>query len=160
MEIFDNEKARRVWQRVQGEIPRKTEEAQLRSYILREWEDSRVYGILGEKLSGRDKAVMGRLRRQEQEHAATLMGICRLCNEEPPVYAVQKPENGPVALLLRRCYGRKMQAVEEYEKWSDTSPNGRVFKTLAQQELQQSLILLELLGRYSENGRGAAPRRR
>ena len=151
MEQFDREKAKRVWQRVQGtSTPEPVPGHDLQELIVRESQDAAVYLHLSRRIPGRDGAALRQLYEQEQSHAAILRGICALTTGYRPGVSAPQPENGPVEVLLRRCYGREMQALSEYERRCEDPQYGAVFRKMAEQEQAHCRILLEILGRLEK----------
>ena len=147
MEQFDREKAKRVWQRVQGTLtPDSVPGHDLQELIVRESQDAAVYLHLSRRIPGRDGAALRQLYEQEQSHAAILRGICALTTGYRPGVSAPQPENGPVEVLLRRCYGREMRCLAQYESRSADPEYGQIFARMAQQEREHCRQILELLG--------------
>ena len=73
MNTFDQQKAARVWQRVQGEMPkeRKPEPLEdLQELILNEWNAASTYQALARQASPQGAAVLQRLAREEHGSSA------------------------------------------------------------------------------------------
>ena len=136
MENFDNEKAKRVWQRVQATSPAPPPQPgyDLQDLVNRELEDAAVYLQLSRRTQGKDSLLLRQISDQERSHAAILKGICALCTGSRPGHIAHRPETGPVEILLRRCYGREMQSLAEYERRSNDPQYGAVFRKMAEQE--------------------------
>ena len=144
METLDPQKAARVWQRVHPE--NNTQEQGLLSLIAQEWADATTYLQLSRKLTGKPAMLLRTLFEQEQAHAACLKGIYTLImGEAPKVAALPIPQDNPET-TLRRCYGREMQCLAQYEQRSNHPEYGKVFARLAQQEQEHCRIVLEILG--------------
>lgn len=158
MEQFDSERAKRVWQRVQsGTTPQQQENQQtLHGLIQRELSDGAVYQQLLRKLQGREHNAIRQLYEQRMRNAAILRGICALADGTVPALTPYPAADAPAAVLLRRCYGRQMQSLAEYENRKTDPLYGKVFQQLAQQELLSCCTLLELLGREQKKNSGAA----
>lgn len=155
MEEFDQEKAKRVWQRVQGSaVPPQEPGYDLRELAAREAESAATYLQLSRRVSGRDSAALRQLYEQEQSHNAILKGICALTTGVRPGVSAPPPQTGPMEVLLRRCYGRQMQALAEYERRSDDPQYGGVFRKMAEQEQAHCRAVLELLGRLDPGKTG------
>ena len=145
METIDPAKAEKVWQRVrqQGETPR---EQGLPALIAQEWTDAATYLQLSRRFQGKESALLRQMYEQEQAHTACLKGIYTLLTgTHPTVRAVPLPHEDTEA-LLRRCYGREMQCLAQYEKRAGDPEFGQVFTRLAEQEREHCRLLLELLG--------------
>lgn len=149
MEQFDSERAKRVWQRVQsGAAPQQQEHPQtLHSLIQREISDGAVYQQLMRKLQGREQTVIRQLYEQKMRNAAILRGICALTDGAVPALTPYPSADAPANVLLRRCYGRQMQTLAEYENRKADPQHGRIFEKLSEQELLTCCTLLELLGK-------------
>ena len=146
MESYDPQKAARVWQRVQAQAPVANPELELQEMIREEMLDAATYAQLFRQLQGVHREKLQKLYRDEQTHVACLKGIYTLITgTRPAVKATPLAGVDPEA-LLRRCYGRAMQALADYEARMDDKEYGPVFARLADQEKDHCRILLELIG--------------
>ncbi len=155
MDMIDREKAARVWQRVKGEntpapnapnAPLPDIAQTLAALIAEEWVDAATYLHLSRQFQGRHSVALRHMYEQEQAHTACLKGIYTLITGTPPNVRATKPETGEPVSLLRRCYGREMRCLAEYEARSHDPHYGQVFARLAQQEQEHCSKILELLG--------------
>ena len=146
MESYDKAKAARVWQRVQGEAAANPMQG-LPGLIAEEWADSATYLALSQKIQGKAGAVLKKMAQEEQAHMACLKGILKLQAagpvEIPPPPPLDKASAGT---LLRRCYGREMRCLAQYESRSTDPEYGQIFARMAQQEREHCRQILELLG--------------
>lgn len=147
METYDAEKAARVWQRVHA-TPQSTvdEAAGLPALIAGEWADAAIYLHLSRRYQGRESKLLRKMFEEEQSHAACLKGIYTLLTGERSVTKSPVPPQESTEVILRRCYGREMQCLAQYEQRAAHREYGPVFARLAQQEREHCRILLELLG--------------
>lgn len=150
MEKYDAEAAARVWQRVQGKPAQKEELDSLPAMIAGEWWDATTYLRLSRQFSGKEAGTLRKMFEEEQSHAACLKGIYTLLTGQQLVIQTPAPRQELLSATLRRCYGREMQCLAQYEKWSDHREYGPVFARLAQQERAHCAALLELLGNLKE----------
>ena len=158
MNTFDQQKAARVWQRVQGEMPkeRKPEPLEdLQELILNEWNAASTYQALARQASPQGAAVLQRLAREEHGHGACLRGMYSLVTGEKCELRMPKLPKEPVERTLRRCYGLEMRSLKAYEAKTDHPEYGHVFARIAQQEREHCMALLELLGQMDRGGPGA-----
>ena len=146
METMDKEKAARVWQRVKGEPEHPPMVQGLLALISEEWTDAATYLRLSRQFTGKENAMLRKLAQQEQAHAACLKGIYTLITGSQPGVRAIPPEGTSVSNILRRCYGREMRCLAEYEARSTDPEYGRVFQGLAEQERQHCHMILEILG--------------
>lgn len=147
METIDPAKAARVWQRVQGDAPKKAPEQGLLELIAQEWTDAEIYLHLSRRFQGKDSVVLRRMYEEEQSHTACLKGIYTLITgTHPSVRAVPLSQGDPET-ILRLCYGREMRCLAQYEARSSDPEYGQVFARLANQERDHCRLVLELLGR-------------
>lgn len=152
MTNYDMEKAKRVWQRVQAtqmsgcSEPEDTQAADLLRLIAGEWADAVTYLQLSRKCQGRQATLLRKLFEEEQSHMACLKGIYTLITGQKPVVQATPPTQEPMALALRKCYGREMHCLAEYEAKAAHPEYGPVFARLAQQEREHCRLVLELLG--------------
>lgn len=144
MENIDSELEKQVWKRV-----RTGEQAApmgLKGLMAAEQNEAAVYLMLARQLQGKEKNMMRKMFEQEQAHAGCLRGMHMamtgqlLAMRTPPV-TPQTPE-----MALRKCYGRKLRTLTEYESRANDREYGAVFAQLAQQEREHCMLLLELLG--------------
>lgn len=148
MNTYDHQKAARVWQRVRGSEEEKTEgcAAELPELIMNEWNAAATYLQLARQMQPKQAQVLQQLSREELAHASCLKGIYTLMTGERAVTRAPQPEKEPPEVTLRKCYGREMRSLKEYEKRSEDSEYGHVFARMARQEQEHCRSLLELLG--------------
>lgn len=147
METYDAEKAAQVWQRVHAAAQPEQSVACLPAMIAGEWTDAAVYLHLSRRYQGRESAILRRMFEQEQSHAACLKGIYTLLTGQHAVTRTPPPAQEPIEATLRRCYGREMQCLAQYEQRASHPEYGPVFSRLAEQEREHCRMILELLGR-------------
>ena len=152
MESIDLKKAAAVWQRVQGNTPQASplpDIHALADMIAEEHADATAYLSLSRKFQGKDSAFLRQMAQQEQSHAACLRGIYTLLTgRQPRIHTPPAPQES-VDVLLRRCYGREMRCLAQYENRTADPQYGPVFSRLAQQEREHCRQVLELLGKIS-----------
>ena len=146
METIDPAKAARVWQRVHSDLPAPEREQGLLALIAQEWTDASTYLQLSRRLQGKDSALLRKMYEQEQAHTACLKGIYTLITGQRPHVRGFSPAAGHPETELRRCYGKQMQNLAEYERRSAHPEYGHIFQSLAIQERQHGHLLLEILG--------------
>ena len=144
METYDKAKAARVWQRVQGAD--RLNDRELLTMIAREWTDGATYLQLSRQLQGSQSAKLRRLYEEEQAHTACLKGIYTLITGVRPNVKASPIMGMEPEALLRRCYGRQMQALADYEARINDPEYGPVFARLAEQERDHCRVILELIG--------------
>ena len=147
METLDPNVAERVWQRVHNRDTSQDLAAALLGMITAERNDGTVYLQLSRKYQGRESAMLRRLFEEEQSHTACLKGIYMLLTGQKPAIQALKPASESIETTLRKCYGREMRCLAQYEQWSTHREYGPVFSRMAEQEREHCRILLQLLGR-------------
>ena len=150
MEAYNAEKAARVWQRVQAAQPEPTVAPELPALIAGEWSDAAAYLHLSRRYQGKESAILRRMFEEEQSHAACLKGIYTLLTGEHTVTRMPPPSPEPIEVTLRRCYGREMQCLAQYEHRQSHPEYGPVFTRLAEQEREHCRMILELLGKIKK----------
>lgn len=146
METYDKAKAARVWQRVQGEAAANPTQG-LQGMIAEEWADAAIYLSLSKRVQGNAGAILRKMGQEEQAHMACLKGIYTLQGTgRPDVSSPPPPDKAPVSTMLRRCYGREMRCLAQYESRSSDPEYGQIFARMAQQEREHCRQILELLG--------------
>ena len=147
MEAYDKEKTARVWQRVQGGVAEDPTRG-LTGMIAEEWADAAVYMALSRRVQGPAANILRKMSQDEQTHMACLKGMYTLQGQGRPDIPSPPPvDNVPVGLLLRRCYGREMRCLAQYEARAGDPEYGQVFARMAGQEREHCRQILELLGR-------------
>ena len=147
METYDKAKAARVWQRVQGETVANPMQG-LQGLIAEEWADAAMYLALSRRVQGNHSMILTKMSQQEQSHMACLKGIFTLQGTgRPEIPAPQPIEKASITMLLRRCYGREMRCLAQYEARSSDPEYGPVFTRLAAKEREHCMAVLELIGR-------------
>lgn len=149
MDTYDPTKATRVWQRVQG-ARSQPDGANLPNLIAEEWQDAATYLHLSKRMPLREGQLLRRLFEEEQAHAACLKGIYTLTTGQRAAPRATPPQQESVEQILRRCYGREMRCLAEYESRSSDPEYGPVFSRLAAQEREHCRIVLELIGRSKQ----------
>ena len=81
---------------------------------------------------------------------ACLKGIYMLVTGTHPNARSAPPEREPLDRMLRKCYGREMQSLAQYEARSADPEYGPIFARLAAQEREHCRMLLEILGSLQE----------
>lgn len=150
METIDPAKAARVWQRVQGETSVENREQGLLALIAQEWTDAATYLQLSRRMTGKDSAILRKMYEQEQAHTACLKGIYTLITGTHPTVRAVPAAQEELITILRRCYGREMQCLAQYEGRSGDPEYGQVFARLADQEREHCHLLLEIIGRLKK----------
>ena len=146
MENYDKAKAARVWQRVQGAAVANPTQG-LPGMIAEEWADAALYLALSKRVQGPASAILKKMSQEEQTHMACLKGMYTLQGAgRPDIPAPPPADKAPISLLLRRCYGREMRCMTQYEARVSDPEYGQVFARMAQQEREHCRQLLELLG--------------
>lgn len=149
MTTYDPQKAARVWQRVQAgqeESHQEKRSDNLQELIMNEWIAAATYLRLARQMPPKQAAVLQKLGSEEHAHAACLKGIYTLITGEKAVTRTPQPEVEAPELTLRRCYGREMRSLKEYESRMNDPEYGHVFARLADQERAHCRAVLELIG--------------
>lgn len=146
METIDPAKAARVWQRVQADIPQENREQGLLELIAQEWTDATTYLQLSRRFQGKHSMILRRMFEEEQAHTACLKGIYTLITGIRPAVRTVPPSQEDPEQILRRCYGREMRCLAQYEARTADPEYGQVFARLAAQEREHCRLVLELLG--------------
>ena len=151
MENYDAAKATRVWQRVQASQQTAPDAQGLTALIAEELEDAATYAQLAKRLGGKEGQTLRQLAQTEHSHAACLKGIYTLMTGEPINPKIPPLRQEPAERTLRRCYGREMRCLAQYESRSADPEYGPVFARLASREREHCMTVLELLGKISQD---------
>lgn len=146
--MIDQQRAARVWQRVQESKPEPKQERldNLQELIMNEWISAATYQQLARKLPQKESAVLQRLSREEHGHGACLRGMYSLVTGEKYSIHNQQVSVESVERTLRRCYGLEMRSLKEYEAKCDDPEYGHIFARLAEQEREHCMALLGVIG--------------
>jgi len=150
MNGYDPKMAARVWQRVQKAPDPAPNPDQLLTLIAQEWTDAATYLSLSRRTQGKSSNLLYQLYQEEQAHVACLKGIYMLLTGNRPNVHSTPPERESLDRMLRRCYGREMQSLAQYEARSADPEYGQIFTRLAAQEREHCRMLLEILGSLQE----------
>ena len=147
---YDTQKAARVWQRVQTEkqevnTPQGAD--RLPGLILEQLQLSATYLQIARQLPGKDGAVFVRLAREARAQAACLKGILALMSEQVPEISSAPVHFSAMEAMLRRCYGKELLLLKEYENRSSDPEYGPVFERLACRGRDHCWVLPEVIGR-------------
>lgn len=146
MKNYDPKTAARVWDRVQHAAVPAGDSQLILNLIAEESLDAATYLQLAKRLQQPLTAVVKQLAGQEQSHISCLKGIYTMITGEKAKILPPKVADDPPDIVLRRCYGREMRALAQYEARQSDPQYGHVFRTLARQEQEHCHRLLELLG--------------
>ncbi len=151
METIDKAKATRVWQRVQGAAAADPAHG-LQGMIAEEWADAAIYLSLSRRVQGNAANILRKIGQEEQSHMACLKGIYALQGAGKPDIPAPPPiDKAPVSVILRRCYGREMRCLAQYEARANDPEYGQVYARMAQQEREHCRLVLELLGNLPQD---------
>lgn len=154
METYDKQKAARVWQRVQNAAPEDPARG-LINMIAEEWADAVMYLALSQRVQGGVSSALKKMGQEEQAHMACLKGMYTMLGTgRPEIPAPKSPERVPVGVLLRRCYGREMRSLAQYEARASDPEYGQIFARMAQQEREHCRRILEILGNLKSDSLG------
>ena len=149
MNGFDQQKAARVWQRVQQAQPQGKQPGQLEELpelMMREWEAAAAYRQLGRQFPGKEGEAYRRMAQRELKHGSCLRGMQFLIGGERNPVPEPHPAKEPPERILRRCYGSHLRGMKAYEERADDPEYGPAFRELARQERENCMSVLELLG--------------
>lgn len=146
MEKIDPAKAAAVWQRVHNSTPQIPREQGLTALIQDALISSSLYEQLARQSSGDRSARLRQLARQEAAHAACLKGIFWMLTGKRPTVQIPKSAPEKPEAALRRCCGRTMRCIAQYEARSADPEFGAAFAALARQAREDYVQLLIVLG--------------
>ena len=120
----------------------------LNAFFVRSSEmlDAAAYQRLTRKLPPPQAAITRQIYQQEQSHISCLKGIYTLITGEKPLVPPPAVSDDPPEITLRRCYGREMRCLSQYESRMGDPQYGHIFRSLARQEQEHCRRILEILG--------------
>ena len=146
MKPYDPNTAAKVWDRVRS-TPAAIADAQaVLELIAQEMLDAATYSRLAQRLPPPQAAIARQIARQEQSHISCLKGVYTLITGQKPMVPKPAVTDDPPDILLRRCYGREMRCLSQYEARQTDPQYGHIFLTLARQEQEHCHRILEILG--------------
>ena len=146
MKNYDPQAAARVWDRVQNATPPAADAPAILNLIEEELLDAAAYLRLSKKLPTPQATAARQIAQQEQAHAACLKGIYTLITGRKAIVPPPAIADDPPDVVLRRCYGREMRCLAQYEARQNDPQYGHVFRSLARQEQVHCHHILEILG--------------
>ncbi len=152
MEKMDTAMAARVWQRVRGEATAPEAISGLQGLAAAEMAEAAALAQMSGMTQGRSQRVLRQLAQQDRAHAACLKGIQAMAMGSAPHLRTAPPVPEEPETALRKCCGRKMKALAQYEARAQDPEFGCMFAELARQERAHCCQLLELLGMQAEPG--------
>lgn len=150
MKPYDPKAAARVWDRVQNSAPPTGDAQTILNLIAEEMLDAASYQRLARRLPPPQAAIARQLFQQEQSHISCLKGIYTLITGDKPMVPPPTASDDPPEIMLRRCYGREMRCLSQYESRTGDPQYGHIFRTLARQEQAHCHKILEILGTLSK----------
>ena len=146
MANYDPKAAARVWDRVQNTAVPTADAPAILNLIEEELIDAAAYLRLSKKLPPPLAASARQMAQQEQSHAACLKGIYTMITGRKPIVPPPVLSDDPPDIILRRCYGREMRCLAQYEARQNDVQYGHVFRSLARQEQGHCHRILEIFG--------------
>ena len=146
MKNIDAKTAAMVWDRVQNTAVPAGDAPAILNLIEEELMDAAAYLRLARKLPPSQAAIARQLSQQEQAHAVCLKGIYTLITGRKAMVPQPALSDDPPEIVLRRCYGREMRCLAQYEARQTDPQYGHVFRSLARQEQEHCHRILEILG--------------
>ncbi len=133
---------------VYGAVRRKKAEdpvSGLLRLIEEENTDAAIYLQLSRILQDSHKEILHTMYQQELAHAACLGGIYTLITGSRPHVSTPPIQVESLEKMLRRCYGREMRRLAQYERKASDPEYGKIFAKLVLQEQEHCRIILQLL---------------
>jgi len=146
MKQYDPKNASMVWDRVRNAAVLAADAPAIMALIEEELLDAAAYLRLSRKLPAPQAVVVRQMAQQEQSHATCLKGIYALITGRKALVPQPAAADDPPEIVLRRCYGREMRCLAQYESRQSDPQYGHVFRTLANQEQEHCHRILEILG--------------
>ena len=146
MKNIDAKTAAMVWDRVQNAAVPTGDAPAILNLIEEELVDAAAYLRLARKLPPPQAVIARQLAQQEQSHAVCLKGIYTLITGRKAMVPQPALSDDPPEVVLRRCYGREMRCLAQYEARQADAQYGHVFRSLARQEQEHCHRILEILG--------------
>ena len=146
MKNIDAKTAAMVWDRVQNAAVPTGDAPAILNLIEEELVDAAAYLRLARKLPPPQATIARQLAQQEQSHAVCLKGIYTLITGRKAMVPQPALSDDPPEVVLRRCYGREMRCLAQYEARQTDAQYGHVFRSLARQEQEHCHRILEILG--------------
>ena len=146
MKQYDPKTAKMVWDRVQNAAVPAPDAPAILNLIEEELIDAAAYLRLSKKLPPAQAVIARQLSQQEQSHAGCLRGIYTLITGRKAIVPQQVISDDLPEIVLRRCYGREMRCLAQYEARQTDPQYGHVFRTLARQEQAHCHRILEIFG--------------
>ena len=151
MEIYDADKAAKVWQRVRG-VSTDTAAAAtgghgLQNLILQSLNQIDLYQQLTRRFTGQEHRLLQTMIRQEYAICAGLKGIGTLLRGAPPIANIPATTFETTDAGLRKCYRLAMQSAAEYDTRSTDPEYGNAFSHMLQIKRTHCFYILQLLGK-------------
>ena len=150
MKPYDPKTAISVWDRVKNTEPSAGDAPAILNLIEEELLDSATYLRLAKKLPPPQATIARQLSQQEQSHAVCLKGIYSMITGRKALVPQPVIADDPPEIVLRRCYGREMRCLAQYEARANDPEYGPVFARLAAQEREHCMAVLELIGKLGK----------
>lgn len=138
--------AGRVWDRVRNTAVPAGDAPSILNLIAEEQLDAATYQRLAGRLPGNLAGIARQLARQEQAHATCLKGVYTLITGQKPLLPPPAVTDDGPEIVLRRCYGREMRCLSQYEAKMGDPQYGHIFRNFVRQEQEHCHRILEILG--------------
>lgn len=143
---YDPKIAAQVWERVQSP-PTAAEDTHFLTAMISEIQaDAAAFRQLSGKVSSSQATLLRQLIQQEQSQLHCLKGMYTLITGEKAPTVPPAAAKDPPQITLRRCYGRMLRRLGQYETRRNDVQYGHVYRILARDTQSHCHALLQLLG--------------
>ena len=146
---IDQQKAARVWQRVQSRQAPAPQPQGLtltpEGLVLEEMTDSLLFAQLAQQV--KDGTALRTLSQQAAHRASILRGICVLSGLTAPGQIPKPSRQDNIPAALRRLMGRLLRRTEEYRKLCDHGEFGELYQGLVKLTRESALLLAQVIGK-------------
>ena len=147
MDGIDTKMAARVWQRVKGtEQPAAPGGTDLLDILFQSHGLAGIYLGLQRRLTGESAAQVRELYRRQRSLSACVKGMLLSCGKPLPGLPPMVAGTGSLRSVLEGCFHRERRLMDALAGHAGDENLGPVCRMLADQALQRTVAVLELLG--------------
>lgn len=146
MDRQQQEKARRVWQRVNGQAAPMPAQRQEGSVLKEEGEVLALLNRLAQTAPTDHKQLFRQLYARQQSSISVLKGLEKMQNMQADPVTAKLSENMGLKQVLYLVWGKNQGLISRYSQLVGSEQWGYVYSYLLEQKKEQNIALLKFLG--------------
>lgn len=141
---MEDDRQMKIWSRVR--LPQGNAAENLQPLLAAALGEAAVFAALLRQMPTASHLLLRQLREEKLAHARCIQGIYMLTGGGKLKAGVAPVKLERPEAVLRRSYGRTLQAVRAYEDWAGDPEYGPVFRWMERREREHCAMIAQLMG--------------